>query len=158
MIDELNLDDFFNTLKKDRDSRLVTLLRATAAHNLEAIRGVLEVLSDQYPKEVEEILGEFSDDDDEEEDHAKDQEHDPFEDEDLYESETLFGDYEMGHEHDLDIHMEILLQNPEAINSLLILIAQNPDLDLHLLELLENPDFDLGLEEDESPSPRPKRK
>lgn len=159
MIDEIKLDDFFDVLARERDPRLVKLLQVAAQPNHEVLRAVLEVLSDQYPTEVEEILAEYKEDEDDEEEHVHDHDPDSFGDENLYGTDLIFGDYEMAHENDLDVHFELLLQNPEAINSLLVLIAQNMDLEAPLLELLEDPDLEFDWEDLEStPVPTPGKK
>jgi len=164
MIDEFNLEDFLSLLKRERDERVITLLRAIAAHNPEITKAVLEILSDQYPTEVEEILGDYREDDDEDEgpvygrdsDLHSDRHSDPFEDENLYESDIPFADYDMEHEKNLDSNFQLLLDNPEAITAILIFLAQNPDLDPHLVALYEDPDLVIELEEmDMTPVPSP---
>lgn len=177
MIDEIKLKDFFDVLARERDPRLFLLLQAAASpsstYHHDALRGVLNILEDNYPEEVAEILSEYKPVEDEGPNKNIDDYHQSgpiheigeFGDENLYNVDYLpFANYEMGHESIQEYHLHLFLQNPDAINSLLILIAQDKDLDPALLALLGDPEYeleklalsqDLDPNEDLSPSPRP---
>ncbi len=181
MIDEIRLKDFLDVLARERDPRIVLLLQAVASpsstYHHDALRGVLNILEDNYPEEVAEILSEYKPLEDDsgpnkniDDYHQSGQSHEigEFGDENLYGTDYLpFANYAMSHESIQEYHLHLFLQNPEAINSLLILIAQDKDLDPALLALLDDPGYELeklnaapesdlsDLDEDFSPSPRP---
>ena len=143
MIDENKLDDFFDSLSQSRDPKLVKLLQVVASHHAEATQAVLEIVSDQYPTEVEEILEDYLEEEDGYEGSMRGGFGGDYDDED----DMMFGDYDLEEENEERLDQaNLLLDNPEALHALLLLIAQHPDLDSSLLELLEDPELDLDLD------------
>ncbi len=143
-MDEMKLDEFFGVLSRERDPRLVRLLQAVAALNTTALRAVLEVVHDQYSEDLAEILEDYEEEEEDERDYRRDRDHGGFgdyEEEDLYESDLLFDD-EMEAEENLETWVQVFLANPEAVHPLLILIAQNKDMDKPLLALITDSDSD----------------
>jgi len=152
-LNENKLKDFSDLLEQERDPRIVLLVKTMSSSDSpyqdQALRAVLNILGDQYPQEVADILEEYSESPDPEITPEITPETTPettpeFSDEDLYHTDLLFANYDMGHQEILDYQFEMFLQNPEAINSLLILIAQNKDLDFVFLDLLQDPDQELS--------------
>ena len=144
-----SLFELIDKMEASRDTRVMQILSALAHHDGETLRLALEALFEDYPQEIREILAEHVDEDYQEADlenvvHHDEYVEDEFEDAAYYNNDFVFEEAELEYEQDIEQILQLLLENPAAINSLIMWLLENPQLDLHLIEAFakHNPELE----------------
>lgn len=140
----ISLFDLIEQMENQRDARVRQVFAALAHHDSETLRLVLEALYADYQSEVDGLIADYQEDDLAEEEAFHDEYSDEFEDAAYYNTDFVFEDDELANEQNIDNMLEIFLENPAAINSLVHLLSENLALDHSLIEMCEkyNPEIE----------------
>lgn len=149
-----SLFELIDKMESTRDGRVMQILSALAHHDGQTLRLLLEALFEDYPAEIQAILAEHIEEapqaDLEKVVHHDEYVEDDFDDVAYYNNDFVFEEAELAYEQDLEHVLQLLLENPAAINSLIMWLLENPQLDVHLIEAFDkhNPELEHYLASD----------